>query len=220
MGIQFVIFDCDGVLVDSETLTMRVLHERVASMLPGVDTGPLLYDAPGFQTRAIVANIELRSSRKLPDGVVGLLDEAVEHALNHELEAMPGVFEALEQIPQPKAIVSNSRLVRVRMSLRQTGLDRVFNGTPIFSAEMVARPKPDPDLYLFAAEELRVGTERCLVVEDSEAGVQAAVAAGMPVIGFVGAGHVGPDQGDRLRAAGAATIVASMAELPAVVRAW
>lgn len=220
VSIQCVIFDCDGVLVDSETLAMRVINEHLTGLLPGVDLQPLLFDAPGHQTHAIVANVEERSGHRLPEGISGELDRAVEEALDRDLEPISGVFEALEKIPQPKAVVSNSRLERVQRSLAATGLDRMLNGTPLFSAEQVERPKPAPDLYAFAARALGLDATQCLVVEDSEAGVTAARAAGLAVIGFVGAGHVGPDHADRLKAAGAAVIVRHMDDLPAVVRSW
>jgi HAD superfamily hydrolase (TIGR01509 family) len=220
MSIQCVIFDCDGVLVDSETLAMQVINDRIAALLPGVDLEPLLFDAPGHQTVSIVANIEQRSGLRLPDGIVEQLDWAVEEALDRDLEPIPGVFEALDRIPQVKAVVSNSRLERVRRSLAATGLDRVLNGTPLFSAEQVKRPKPAPDLYAFAARTLGLDVGQCLVIEDSEAGVTAARAAGLAVIGFVGAGHVGPDHAARLTAAGASAIVTHMDDLPSVVASW
>jgi beta-phosphoglucomutase-like phosphatase (HAD superfamily) len=121
-------------------------------------------------------------------------------------------------VPLPAAVVSNSRMKRVQASVRRAGLQQVF-GERVFSAEQVARPKPYPDVYLFAAQQLGVEPAKCLVVEDSVAGLNAARAAGMKTIAFVGASHIPEGYADALRKMGMTRIMEHMDELPALVEA-
>jgi beta-phosphoglucomutase-like phosphatase (HAD superfamily) len=118
----------------------------------------------------------------------------------------------------PAAVVSNSRMSRVAASLRRAGLQQIF-GERVFSAEQVARPKPFPDVYLFAAQTLGVDPSRCIVVEDSVAGLNAARAAGMKTIAFVGASHIPDGYADALRKMGITRIMQHMDELPALIDA-
>jgi HAD superfamily hydrolase (TIGR01509 family) len=129
-----------------------------------------------------------------------------------------GVRDALQRVTLPAAVVSNSRTARVNASVRRAGLQQIF-GERIFSAEQVARPKPYPDVYLFAAKALGVEPARCIVVEDSVAGLNAARAAGMKTIAFVGASHIPDGYADALRKMGMTRIMKHMDELPALVAA-
>jgi HAD superfamily hydrolase (TIGR01509 family) len=135
-----------------------------------------------------------------------------------ELRAVPGVADALARIPIAKCVASSGAPEKIRHSLAVTGLIDFF-GPHLFSAHMVPRGKPAPDLFLFAAAAMGVDADRCVVVEDSVAGVTAARAAGMPVLGFAGGGHAGDGYAAKLRAAGAAPVFADMAELPALLQA-
>jgi haloacid dehalogenase superfamily, subfamily IA, variant 3 with third motif having DD or ED len=123
------------------------------------------------------------------------------------------VRDALQRVTLPAAVVSNSRMARVNASVRRAGLQQIF-GERIFSAEQVARPKPYPDVYLFAAKTLGVEPARCVVVEDSVAGLNAARAAGMKTIAFVGASHIPEGYADALRKMGMTRIMKHMDELP------
>ena len=134
------------------------------------------------------------------------------------MSAIGGVRDALHRVPLPAAVVSNSRLARVTTSLERTGLTELF-APRIFSAEQVARPKPFPDVYLFAAQQLGVDPARCLVIEDSVSGLNAARAAGMKTIAFVGASHIPDGYADVLRKMGITRIMQHMSELPALVEA-
>ncbi len=210
---MIVIFDCDGVLVDSEKIAMRILHKTLEEFIPeSKQLSSLLADAPGKQTRAIIAEVATRTGATLPDDIVQRIDTRIYRVLDEALEPIPGVEAVLASILVDKAVVSNSLLSRVEQSLAVTGLDG-FNWRGIFSADQVGRPKPAPDLYLYAAERLGVAPEECLVVEDSISGVKAASTAGANVIGFLGAGHVVDGQAGRLRAAGALRIARHMRDL-------
>jgi HAD superfamily hydrolase (TIGR01509 family) len=154
----------------------------------------------------------------MPRDFVKTIDRNVEAAFASSLSAISGVRDALQRVPLPAAVVSNSRFARVTASVRRAGLTEIF-GERVFSAEQVERPKPFPDVYLFAAERLGVEPARCLVVEDSVAGLNAARAAGMMTIAFVGASHIPDGYADVLRNMGITRIMQHMDELPALVAA-
>ncbi|MCE9683400.1 HAD family hydrolase [Halomonas alkalisoli] len=215
--METLIFDCDGVLVDSEAIAEATLVELLGEWLPDLAADTVLSQALGMTTAHILAHLEGLSSHRLPAQATERVDETIEARLARELLAMPGVAAAIAAIDLPRAVVSNSRRQRVLASLANTGLDTVLGEVPIFTAEQVARPKPDPALYRLAAKTLGVSPARCLVVEDSVSGVTAAHAAGMRVIGFTGASHVQPGQAERLVAAGAWRVIAQMQDLPALV---
>jgi len=218
--MAILIFDCDGVLVDSEAIAEATLVALLGEWLPDLDVDTLLSQALGMTTAHILAHLEGLSAHRLPTDATERVDETIEARLARELQAMPGVAAAIETVDLPKAVVSNSRRRRVLASLATTGLDVRLDGAPIFTAEQVARPKPDPALYRLAAETLGVAPARCLVVEDSVSGVTAAHAAGMTVIGFTGASHIPPGQAERLHEAGAWRVIAQMRDLEPLVAAW
>ncbi|MDL4864864.1 HAD-IA family hydrolase, partial [Halomonas elongata] len=174
----------------------------------------------GLTTEAILERLETLSRHALPEDALGAIDQEIERRLAKELHAIDGVAEVIERLGMPMAVVSNSHRGRVRDSLAHTGLDALLDGAPIFCAEQVAYPKPDPAIYRLAAETLEASAEHCLVVEDSVAGASAARAAGMTVIGFIGASHVPPGQANRLLDAGAWRVMTHMQELPALVMTW
>ncbi|SMG57132.1 HAD family hydrolase [Paraburkholderia susongensis] len=216
--IDHLICDCDGVLVDSEVIADRVMFDTLTATFPGIDFEPVVKTAFGQQTSRFLEGVEKSFDITLPDGFL----ETVEHNVGIELAAslspINGVREALQRVTLPVAVVSNSRMTRVSASVRRAGLQQIF-GARIFSAEQVARPKPYPDVYLFAAQTLGVEPSRCLVVEDSVAGLNAARAAGMKTIAFVGASHIPDGYADALRAMGMTRIMKHMDELPELVAA-
>lgn len=218
--MELLIFDCDGVLVDSEAIAEAVLRERLAAWLPDLHAGDELSRALGMTTEAILAHLAERSGHALPGDALVRIDEAIETRLATELEAMAGVAAAIDALDLPLAIVSNSSRRRVLASLANTGLDAQLGETPLFTAEQVARPKPAPDVYRLAAATLGVAPEACLVVEDSVSGASAARAAGMTVIGFIGASHIEPGHDARLREAGVWQVIEHMAELGGLVQRW
>ena len=216
--IDHLICDCDGVLVDSEIIADRVMFETLTTTFPGLDFEPVVKTAFGQQTSRFLEGIEKSFDLTLPADFLDTIEHNVELELAASLSPINGVREALQRVTLPAAVVSNSRMSRVNASVRRAGLQQIF-GERIFSAEQVARPKPYPDVYLFAAQTLGVEPLRCLVVEDSVAGLNAARAAGMKTIAFVGASHIPDGYADALRKMGMTRIMKHMDELPALVEA-
>ncbi|WP_233803289.1 HAD family hydrolase [Paraburkholderia sp. HP33-1] len=216
--IDHLICDCDGVLVDSEVIADRVMFDTLTATFPGLDFAPVVKTAFGQQTSRFLAGLEKQFDITLPANFLDTIEHNVELALAASLGPIHGVRDALQRVTLPAAVVSNSRLTRVSASVRRAGLQQIF-GERVFSAEQVARPKPYPDVYLFAASTLGVEPARCLVVEDSVAGLNAARAAGMKTIAFVGASHIPDGYADALRAMGITRIMKHMDELPALIEA-
>jgi HAD superfamily hydrolase (TIGR01509 family) len=216
--IDHLICDCDGVLVDSEIIADRVMYETLSAAFPGIDFEPVVKTAFGQQTSRFLEGVEKTFNVTLPANFIDTIEHAVEIELAASLSPINGVRDALQRVTLPAAVVSNSRMARVSASVRRAGLQQIF-GDRVFSAEQVARPKPYPDVYLFAATTLGVEPSRCLVVEDSVAGLNAARAAGMKTIAFVGASHIPDGYADALRKMGMTRIMKHMDELPALVEA-
>ncbi|CAG9270730.1 HAD family hydrolase [Paraburkholderia unamae] len=216
--IDHLICDCDGVLVDSEVIADRVLFETLSSTFPGIDFHAAVNAAFGQQTSRFLADVAARFNLTMPEDFLETIEHRCEAAIAESVSPINGVRDALRQVTLPAAVVSNSRLTRVHASVRRAGLDTIF-GERIFSAEQVARPKPYPDVYLHAAKQLGVEPARCVVVEDSISGLNAARAAGMKTIAFVGASHIPSGYADVLREMGITRIMARMEELPALVEA-
>jgi HAD superfamily hydrolase (TIGR01509 family) len=162
----------------------------------------------------LTAEIEARFGRTLPHGFFETFRTQVDVAFAGELTAIPGIEDLLAALPAPRCVASNSHLDRVRHALLLTRLLPLFD-PHVFSASQVERGKPAPDLFLFAARQFDAPREHCIVVEDSTVGVEAAVAAGMPVVGFCGGGHCPADHADRLIAAGCSRVFARMPDLAA-----
>lgn len=211
-----VIFDCDGVLVDSEVIACRTDSICLAEMGILISIDEVLDRYLGRSAASMIADIETRFGRRLPGDFAATLHARTQAAFAAELKPMPGVREVLALSRMPTCVASSSAPERLRASLRLAGLLQFFE-PHVFSATQVGRGKPAPDLFLLAATKMRVEPGRCLVVEDSSAGVEAAVAAGMAVLGFVGGSHCGSGHAERLRSAGAQTIFSDMRELPSML---
>jgi HAD superfamily hydrolase (TIGR01509 family) len=212
---ELVIFDCDGVLIDSEVIGCRIDAECFAEIgLPiGVEEVTARY--VGISTRTMFADVERRFNVKLPEDFGSRIRARVTAAFEKELAIIPGIEAVLDALPCRCCVASSSGPDRLRHALSLVGLARRFE-PHIFSATQVENGKPAPDLFLFAARTMGVTPEQCVVIEDSVAGVQAAVAAGMRVFGFTGGGHCGPCHGDLLREAGAYGIFGHMREFPSL----
>jgi HAD superfamily hydrolase (TIGR01509 family) len=160
--------------------------------------------------------IENEIGRKLPDDFESQVEQATLEFYANDLKAIANVGEALAAIDLPKCVASSGTPEKIRHGLTCAGLyDRL--APHIFSASQVWRGKPAPDLFLFAAENMRAAPERCVVIEDSTPGVTGARAAGMTVLGFHGGSHCRPDHAETLRAAGAAKTFNDMRQLPALI---
>jgi HAD superfamily hydrolase (TIGR01509 family) len=211
-----IIFDCNGVLVDSEPIATEVAAEAFRNI--GIEITPetvARYFA-GRRPSDMFAEIESASGIRLPSKFPLAVSAAILQRLQEELRAMPHVVHALSWLRGPKCVASSSSPERVRISLEVTELDRFF-GNNVFSANEVKDGKPAPDLFLHVAAKVGVEPKDCYVVEDSPAGVSAAVAAGMTAIGFLGGSHVEPSLAAKLTGVGAAAVIADMRALKSAV---
>ncbi|MCZ6464831.1 MAG: HAD family hydrolase [Proteobacteria bacterium] len=183
MSFDLVIFDCDGVLVDSERISNRVLAQCLTEVGLSTSTEESIRDYMGRSMGGCLEIIEARLGRPVPEGWVEDFRARVDTEFRRDLRPVPGVEAALDGIDLPCCVASSSRPQRIRTSLEITGLIDRFEGR-LFSASEVPRGKPHPDVFLLAARRMNAEPARCAVVEDSPLGVQAGAAAGMAVFGF------------------------------------
>lgn len=187
MRYELVIFDNDGVLVDSEPIANTILAGYLTELGHPTSYEESLRDYMGSAVHRVHDLVEERGEEKLPADFDDTLHARIFAAFERELVPVPGVEEVLGELVAdgiPYCVASSSSHERIRVSHRKTGLDQWFEEEWIFSAEDVGRGKPAPDLFLLAAERMGVAPERCVVIEDSPLGVEAARAAGMDVYGF------------------------------------
>lgn len=183
-----VIFDCDGVLVDSERLIQEVDMAMIAELGWPITREEILSEHLGRTSAEVAANIERHLGRALPPDFGPRRDAAYATAFRTSLVEVPGVRSAVRELQETgwqTCVASSGSHARMRLTLGVTGLRALFEGR-VYSADDVARGKPAPDLFLHAARDLDVAPAQCIVVEDSPSGVAAARAAGMPVVGFAG----------------------------------
>ncbi|GHD48846.1 HAD family hydrolase [Streptomyces galbus] len=187
MRYDLVIFDNDGVLVDSEPLSNRHLAAYLTELGHPTTYEESIRDYMGSAMHRIHDLVLERTGQRLPADFDDVFHARVFAAFERELKPVAGVVGVLERLRAegvPCCVASSGSHERIRVGHRVTGLDQWFDEGRIFSSQDVGRGKPAPDLFLHAAREMGVAPERCIVVEDSPLGVQAAVAAGMDVVGF------------------------------------
>ena len=189
MGVNLVIFDCDGVLVDSEMLSAGVLMGMMTDEGFPLSEEAFRSDFLGRSFAAAALRARERFGRPLPDDFEGRYRDRLFATLEAELKPMPGVVDVLASLRVPFCLATSSSPRRLALSLRTTGLARFFEAR-CFTASEVQRGKPAPDLFLHAAARMGAAPEHCLVIEDSELGVRAGLAAGMQVWHFAGGCHV------------------------------
>jgi HAD superfamily hydrolase (TIGR01509 family) len=217
-----VIFDCNGVLVDSEPIAAAVLADAFDRIGVTVTSETVLRRFQGRRPADVFAAVEAAIATKLPADFPATVAAETLRRMRADLRAVSHAALALTWIRGPKAVASSSSPDRVRMSLDVTGLLHFFDQR-LFSASQVRHGKPAPDLFLLAAARCQVDPADCLVVEDSAPGVAAAVAAGMTPIGFIGASLTPGSLAATLLAAGAHTIVADLRRLKSTItdlRGW
>lgn len=211
---DLVVFDCDGVVVDSEVLSCQCLADVLSQHGLSIGIEEVFARFLGRTLSDVDAYYLAQRGSRLPTGFRDEFRRRLNVSFRDSLKPVPHVVEVINALACPYCMASSSDVDRIRLALTVTGLDSLFDGR-IFSSAMVDRGKPAPDLFLFAAQQMGVPPARTVVVEDSEVGVMAGKAAGMIVLGYTGGSH--HDQGDagrRLTEAGADRILTSMAEFP------
>jgi HAD superfamily hydrolase (TIGR01509 family) len=210
---ELIIFDCDGVLVDSEPIANRIMAEAITALGWPLSTADCIARFKGHHFDTIIAVIEDRLGRPVPADWLPNLRAATGAAFERELEPVPGVVAVLDAVAESglaTCVASQGPPEKMAVSLGVTGLRARFEGR-VFSAYQVERGKPHPDLFLFAAEAMGIAPRACVVIEDSPLGVTAARAAGMNALGFAPEGD-----GADLATAGA-RLFRDMAELPGLL---
>ncbi len=203
-NVDLIIFDCDGVLVDSEMLSMRGYRDTLLAV--GIDVAhDDLLDCIGLKQADIFNRVENLSGRSVSAETREGLWPRIRVLFEAELKPTAGLVEFLASLTTKVCVASSSDPGRLRVSLGLTGLADYF-GDAVFSTQLVPHGKPAPDIFLFAAQRMGCDPARCLVIEDSAPGIRGAIAAGMTAIGYVGASHIRPGHAKLLSAAGATAI--------------
>jgi len=217
---DLVIFDCDGVLVDSEIVAARVEAEMLREAGHDITAEELAERYSGLTFKDIMVRIEKEAQVLFQASLIDQAEAKVDERLRAEVKAIPGAAEAVVALSVKKCICSNSSEERIAAMLQRTRLAPLFEGV-IFSslATPTKRPKPAPDVFLYAAEKMRADPANTIVIEDSVHGITGARAAGMRVIGFTGASHSHPGHASMLMEAGAETTISRMADLKRTIAA-
>jgi HAD superfamily hydrolase (TIGR01509 family) len=187
--VELVIFDCDGVVIDSEVISARVLIAHLASVGVAVDVNHFRAHFLGRSFPKVAAEVRDQYGVKLPDDFETSYRATLLRAFETELKPMQGIDQVLAALPAACCIATSSSPPRARRSLELAGLLTHFDGR-IFTASEVSNGKPAPDLFLHAARQMGIDPEHCLVVEDSVPGIKAALAAKMRVLHFTGGSHL------------------------------
>ena len=211
-----VIFDCDGVLVDSEIIAVRAELRALKELGLSYDEDEYLHRHLGTTVDAFFSALDADHhatfGTPLPEGFADRLLQETKDEMDATLVAVAGVHDAIAAIQNPIAVASSSGLQRLKYKLEKTGLLDFFD-PHIYSGEQVERGKPAPDLFLFTADQIGVEAAACIAIEDSVNGVKSATAAGMTVVGFTGGSHCRSDHGDYLADAGAIRVIDHMNKL-------
>lgn len=213
-----VIFDCDGVLIDSETIAHEVELEAFSRLGLFFDSSEYRAKFQGLTVRqwgeVLNASHVAQRGGPMPRGFIERLSAEITRRILADIRPIAGATEAVRAFQGAKAVASSSPKLELHGKIRGLGLWDEFGGH-VFSGDDVEFGKPAPDLFLLSAERLGVEPNRCIVIEDSVNGVKAGIAAGMVVCGFVGGPHCQPQQGDLLSKAGAHFVFQRMAEVVA-----
>ena len=210
------VFDCDGVLIDSEIIASAVDSELLAEIGYEITPQEVTHRFAGLTARAIGDIVETEIGRKLPENFFQRTREEIDRRLARDLKAVPGVETMLDRLEgQKRCVCSNSSMERLKLSLDKTRLwdrfaPRVYSATEVGNFQ----PKPAPNVYLYAMAEFGADPRETVVLEDTAFGVMAAKAAGARVIGFTGGAHTWPGHADILTDAGAETVINRLIDLP------
>jgi HAD superfamily hydrolase (TIGR01509 family) len=210
---MLVIFDCDGVLVDSEPIAARVTNHYLCELgHPGVDVANERF--VGLRLDSMRKIIEADTGVPLPDNFENELRRRDAIAFENDLQPIAGIADVLTALRAPRCVASSGSQKKIRNSLTLTGLLEYFD-PHLFSAQdpHIVHGKPAPDLFLHVAKSMGAEPLACVVIEDAVPGVQAGKAAGMRVLGFMGGGHCGPGHDAKLIDAGADKVFDDMSKL-------
>ena len=215
------LFDCDGVLVDSEILAADVDAKLLSECGASLSAEDMIHRYAGLTFRKVIELVEGELARKLPEDLPARQKAELDKRLKRDLKAIPGIDRALKQLDGQRCICSNSTTERLHLTLGKTKLLDKFE-PHIYSAVEVGdrKPKPSANVYTYAAEQFGTPPRDCIVIEDSLFGVAAGRDAGMRVVGFTGGGHTWPGHADMLTEAGAETVINRFDDLPAVAEAF
>jgi beta-phosphoglucomutase-like phosphatase (HAD superfamily) len=219
-GFDLIIFDCDGVLVDSEIIAAQVESRLLTEAGYPISVEEMGERFSGMTWKNILLAVEKEADIPLSASLLDKSEKLLDARLASDVQIIDGVKFALARITTQHCICSKSSMHRLDMMLDKVALKPYF-APHIYSAKDLGadRVKPKPDIFLHAAEQFKVSPSKCLVVEDSVHGIHGARAAGMRVVGFTGASHTYPSHADRLTDAGAETVISRMMDLPAVIAA-
>ncbi len=214
---MLMIFDCDGVVVDSMHLHTEVEAEAYQAIGINITPKELVRRFSGVSDAEVNRILAKETGIAIPSDIALQIDRRKEEVFTQRLKPVAGIRDALMQIGNvPRCIASGTGVDALDHMLEVVKLHDLF-APHIYSSEMVERGKPFPDLFLHAAGNMGHSPTACLVIEDGIAGVQAGKAAGMRVFGFVGGSHCDDGHGDRLKAVGAELIFSEMRELPSLI---
>nr|QIQ10838.1 6-phosphogluconate phosphatase [uncultured bacterium] len=213
---SLVIFDCDGVLIDSEIIAARAQSRALAAHGIAITPEDAARRFAGIPDADMWQTLQQENARSLPEGFAREYADGLETIFRQELRALPGALETVRMLRErglQVCVASSSTPPKLEAALKLVGLWDEF-APNVFSTAQVAHGKPAPDVFLFAARQMRAAILDCVVVEDSVPGVRAACAARMRAIGYVGASHNGPDQRERLLDEGASDVIDDLRRLP------
>jgi HAD superfamily hydrolase (TIGR01509 family) len=219
-GFDLIIFDCDGVLVDSEIIAAEVESALLRDAGYPITPEEMGERFAGLVWRDILFAVEKEIDVPLSASLIDKSEKLLDARLERDVQIIPGAAEAIAKLTGPRCICSNSGTDRLAMMLKKVGLHSAF-APNIFSAKDLGpdRTKPKPDIFLHGAKKMGGNPRKTVVIEDSVHGIAGARAAGMRVIGFTGASHTYPSHASRLMDAGAETVIARMSDLPATIEA-
>ncbi|ALX84562.1 phosphoglycolate phosphatase [Achromobacter denitrificans] len=216
---RLVIFDCDGVLIDSEIIAARAQSRALAEHGIAITPQEAARRFAGIPDADMWQTLQDENARALPEDFPRQYADRLQDTFRQELRALPGVREtlaALRQRGMAYCVASSSTLPKLEAALKLVGLWEEF-APNVFSTAQVAHGKPAPDVFLFAARQMRTAILECVVVEDSVPGVRAARAARMRAVGYIGASHNGPDQRKRLLDEGAFEVIDDLRRLSEII---
>ena len=217
MPVNALIFDCDGVLIDSEIVVCRIVAEELTRFGYEISTDQVIDRFAGRPEHEMRAELEADWGTLIPDAYRENVNARTIEAYASELRIMPGMAEALDRITLPIAVASSSYPAKLRLGLETVGLYHRFMPN-VISGTQVARGKPEPDIFIFAAGWMKADPKHCVVVEDSVPGTLSAKRAGMRVFGFTGGAHCRADHAQKLQNAGAEITFSQMSALPGLLQ--